>query len=558
MSTETTASRQAPPAHPRRWLILAVVLCGAFMILLATTIVNVAIAPIQRDLNATYTAMEWVIAGYALGYGLLLTPAGRLADRFGYRRMFLIGVAGFVAASAASAAAATPAQLIALQAVQGMMAGILNPPILAIIQNTFPPEESGKAYGVYGAISGVAAASGPLLGGLLISWNINDWDWRPVFLINVLIGVGAFVAAIIVVPESRGRRGGLDPLGILLISAAVLLLTVPLVEGQRLGWPVWTFAAMAGSVATFALFAWWEARQSRLGRIPLVNMSLFKHRAFSAGVGLSVFYFAGFIGLLFAISLHLQIGFGDSALRTGLLLLPFSLGTLVGAAVSDAVAHRLGRNVLLLGGLLVITGMAGVIGTVHWIGSGPELLPALLVAGFGSGLVIAPSVDIVLAGVPWQDSGAAGGVLGTAQRLGQAIGVAVAGVVLFSTLGSNAPDAAGQVTPELREQLTAAGLPADQAGPAITTFADCFVRQARAADPTATPPGCPAEETAGDPVSAAFTSAADRALENNFTRAIQFTVLAMLISIALVCVLVLLLPRRPREPWTADSRNADG
>ncbi|MCG5447219.1 MFS transporter [Micromonospora sp. NIE79] len=552
MTESWTDERSTAPPNPRRWLILAVILAGAFMILLATTIVNVAVAPIQRDLKSTYTAMEWVIAGYALGYGLLLIPAGRIGDRFGHRKLFLIGVAGFTLASAASALAATPGQLIAFQVVQGMMAGILNPPVLALIQTTFPAKETGKAYGIYGAIGGIATASGPLLGGLLIAWDLNGWDWRPVFLLNVPIGLATFVAALILVPESRGRRGGLDVIGMLLVSAAVLLLAVPLVEGQRLGWPAWTFVSMAAALPALAVFAVWELRRARRAQVPLVSMRLFAHRSFSAGVGISLCYFAGFIGLLFALSLHLQIGLEKSALTTGLILLPFSFGTLVGAAISDNVARALGRGVLMLGAGIVIVGMVGIIATIHWWGSGLELLPALLFAGFGSGLVIAPSVEIVLAGVPWQDAGAASGVLGTAQRLGQAIGVAVAGVVLFGTLGSYSGTAAEKASPELQASLVAAGLPPAEASAATTTFADCFIRQSRASDPTATPPGC--ADSAPGPVGEAFDSAATRALETNFNRAVQWTVGAVLIGVILTFLLVYLLPRRPEEPWAEASK----
>ncbi|MGN9911282.1 MFS transporter [Phytohabitans sp. LJ34] len=543
MTQSWTDDQGAAPPNPRRWLVLAVILAGAFMILMATTIVNVAIAPIQRDLEATYTTMEWVIAGYALGYGLLLVPAGRLGDRYGHRKLFLIGVAGFTAASAASASATSPGQLIAFQAVQGMMAGVLNPPILALIQSTFPAKETGKAYGIYGAISGIATASGPLLGGLLIAWDLNGWDWRPVFLLNVPIGIATFIAAAVLVPESRGRRGGLDLIGMLLVSAAVLLLAVPLVEGQRLDWPAWTFVSMAAAIPALVAFAVWELRRARRGRVPLVSMRLFAHRSFTAGVAISLCYFAGFIGLLFALSLHLQIGLEKSALMAGLILLPYSFGTLVGAAISDNVAKAMGRAVLLLGAGIVIVGMVGIIATIHWWGSDVELLPALLFAGFGSGLVIAPSVEIVLAGVPWQDAGAASGVLGGAQRLGQAIGVAVAGVVLFGALGSYAPNAAADATPQLQTSLVAAGAPPAQAEAATASFTDCFVRQSRASDPTATPPGCP------QPDGGAFEAAAESALATNFNRAVQWTVAAVLVGVILTFLLVFLLPRRPDQPW---------
>jgi len=222
-----------------RWLALAVVLSGAFMILLDATIVNVAIPSIQQSLRASYGTIEWVVSGYALAYGLLLVPAGRLGDRYGHKRLFLIGLAGFTAASALCGAAQTPAQLVACRVLQGVMAGVLNPPILAVIQIAFAPRERGRAFSWYGAVAGVSTAAGPLLGGLLISWDLHGWDWRPIFLLNVPIGAVALLAATRLLPSSRGRGGDLDPVGVALVSAAMLLITYPLVEGRDAGQPAW-------------------------------------------------------------------------------------------------------------------------------------------------------------------------------------------------------------------------------------------------------------------------------------------------------------------------------
>lgn len=430
-------------ADDNRWLALAVVLTGAFLILLASTIVNVAVPTVREDLGASYAAVQWIIGGYALAYGLLLIPAGRLGDRFGYRRVFLLGLAGFVLASLLSATAASPAALIGWQVAAGAMAGLMNPQILAVIQVAFPPQERGRAFGYYGAVAGVAVAAGPLLGGLLIQWDAWGLSWRPVFLLNVMVGIVAFAAALWLLPESRGRGGSLDAVGVVLVSAAFLLFTFPLVQGRVAGWPPWAFLSLAASVPALAGFVLWEARLVRLGRDPLVDVGLFKNRAFAAGTGISLSYFAGFIGLIFVLSLYLQIGLGRSALATGLILLPFAAGSFVGAAFSDRVADWLGRWVLLLGSGLVLVGIAGVVAAVRLAGNaatGIELLPPLLVAGIGSGFVISPNVDVVLSAVPWQQAGTASGVLNAAQRLGNALGVAVVGLVLFGTLRGGGED----------------------------------------------------------------------------------------------------------------------
>lgn len=271
---EGAVSWDAPvPEVPNRMAILWVILTGGFMILLDATIVNVALPTIERNLHANYGAIEWIVSGYALAYGLLLIPGGRLCDRIGRKKAYLIGLAGFTAASVLCGTSASPGELVAWRVVQGAMAGVMNPPILAVIQGIFPPAERGKAFGFYGAVAGLATALGPLAGGLLIAWNLNGWDWRPVFLVNLPVGIAGLAAAARIVPESRGKPDSFDPSGIALVSAAMLLVTYPLIEGQDAGWPPWTFACLASAVPVLALFAWWEASVARRGKTPLVSMS---------------------------------------------------------------------------------------------------------------------------------------------------------------------------------------------------------------------------------------------------------------------------------------------
>jgi len=427
---------------PGRMAILGVVLVGAFMILLDATIVNVAVPTIQRNLHAAYSQVEWVISGYALTYGLLLIPAGRVSDRIGHKKTFLVGLAGFTAASVLCGTSGSASELVAWRVVQGAMAGIMNPSILAVIQAVFPDSERGKAFGWYGAVAGVATALGPLAGGLLIAWNLNGWDWRPIFLVNLPVGVVGFALALRLVPESRGKADSLDVVGMILICAAMLLITYPLIQGPSVDWRPWTFGCLAAAPLVAGGFVLWERLLVSRGKTPLVNVSLFANRSFAAGTGVSLVYFAGFIGLLFVLSLYLQIGLGFSALRAGLTILPFAAGTFFGAAFSDQVAKRIGRGVLILGSAVVALGIAAVIGVIHAEGpalAGVQLLPALLIGGLGSGLVIAANVDVVLSGIPWQDAGSASGVLNASQRLGQAIGVAVVGVAFFGSLGTLVP-----------------------------------------------------------------------------------------------------------------------
>jgi Na+/melibiose symporter-like transporter len=225
-----------------------------------------------------------------------------------------------------------------------------------------------------------------------------------------------------------------------------VLITYPLTEGQERGWPPWTFACLAAALPALGLFIGWERLTARRGKTPLVNLQLFGSRAFSAGTAVSLAYFAGFVGLVFVLSVYLQSGLGWSALHAGLAILPFAAGTCAAAAASDMVARRIGRGALQLGSVIVALGTLATILVIHAEGAGVsavQLLPALLAAGIGNGLMIAPLTTIVLSAVPWREAGSASGVLSAAQRLGQGLGVAIVGVALFSSLGAGAATRAG-------------------------------------------------------------------------------------------------------------------
>jgi EmrB/QacA subfamily drug resistance transporter len=542
----STATESPSTLDPRRWVSLAVVLVGAFMILLDATIVNVAIPSMQVDLSASYGSIEWVVSGYALTYGLTLIPGGRLGDRFGYRRLFVLSMLGFVTTSALCGLAQNPTQLVIARVAQGMLAGLLNPQILAVIQVAFPASERGKALSAYGIVAGVSIAAGPLVGGLLVQADIAGTLWRPVFLINVPIGLVAMVIAARLLPDSKGRGGGLDVVGTALVGSAIVLVTVPLIQGREAGWPAWTWICFAASVPAALLFVWWEFREIRRARAVVFDLRLFRDRSLAVGTAIGLTYFAGFIGLLFAVSLHLQLGLGRSALAAGSILMAFAVGSMIGGGTSDILHTKLGRGVILLGSALVAAGGIGMIITVHLAGagsSGVSLLPALFVFGIGNGMTIAPNVDISLESVPPQESGSAAGMVGTAQRIGNALGVAVVGVALFGALGSNAAAASGDVVDQLRHDLVAAGQPAPAVDAGIKGFVRCYVTRSNATDPTVAPPGCPTGQ-AGDPVSAAYARAAARAQAANFGHATERAGEWALVPIGLTFLLGLLLPRR--------------
>ncbi|WP_369394152.1 MFS transporter [Streptomyces sp. CG1] len=431
------------------WRAVAVVLVGAFMALLDTTIVNVALPSIRTALHTSPAGLEWIVSGYALAYGLVLVPAGRVGDRIGHKRQFIAGLALFTLASVACGISRTTGEIIAARVVQGIGAGVFYPAISATIQLTFTGPKRSKAFGTLGAVIGTSTALGPLLGGLIIQAAGTADGWRWVFLVNLLIGAVTLplAARLLPAPVARVRRG-IDPVGLGLFTAGLLLLLIPLIEGQPNGWPGWTYACIGASVVNLALLVVWEVRTDRRGGDALLKPTLLGRPSFAAGAGLAIVFFAGFTSAFFALSILWQVGLGHSALASGLVVMPFALGSLAGAATSAGLSARLGRNVLLIGCLLVCAGLAGTAGVLHLAAPHPggwQLAGPLLAAGLGSGMVIAPNQDFVMAHVPRQEAGTAGGTLTTAQRIGSAIGIAVVGTILFGTLDIQpGPDAAAR------------------------------------------------------------------------------------------------------------------
>ncbi len=429
----------APPqGGSHGWLAVAVVLVGAVMAMLDTTIVNVALPSIRTALHASPASLVWIVSGYMLAYGLVLVPAGRVGDRIGHKRLFIAGMALFTLASVACGVSRTPVEIIVARVVQGLGAGVFYPAISATIQLAFSGPQRSKAFGMLGAVIGVSIAVGPVLGGLIIQAGGAADGWRWVFLVNLVIGVIALPLAawLLSHPVERARRG-IDPVGLGLLTVGLLLLLIPLIEGQPSGWPPWTYISLGASVPVLALLAAWEVRTDRRGGDALLKPGLLARSSFSAGAVFAIAFFAGFTSVLFTLSILWQVGLGRSALASGLVITPFALGSLVGAASSARVAARLGRMVLVIGCLLVGAGLAGAAAALYLTAPSPggwELAAPLLVAGLGSGLVLAPNQDFVLANVTRREAGAAGGILTTAQRTGSAIGVAVIGTVLFGTV----------------------------------------------------------------------------------------------------------------------------
>ncbi|WP_020672336.1 MFS transporter [Amycolatopsis nigrescens] len=528
--TDGTDPQEAP--DPRRWVALIVILVAGFMDLLDATIVNVAVPSIQRDLGAEYAQIEWIVAGYVLAFAALLITGGRLGDIFGRKKLFLLGMGGFTIASALCGLADSATLLIVARFLQGGMAALMVPQILAIIHVTFPKEERGKVFGLFGAVIGSASVAGPVLGGVLVDWNLFDLQWRPIFLINVPVGIAAMIVAWFVVRESKSPTAPkLDLIGMVLAVSGILLLVYPLTEGRSLGWPAWTFVLMGCSAVVLVAFVLYERWRTRTIGSPLVVLKLFRARSFASGMSVWLLFMIALGGFFLVWTLYMQSGLGWTPLHAGLTAVTFALGAAPAAAVSvEVLTPRFGRRVLMAGALLTGGGFAGF----GWVAAsaGPsittwQMVAPLVVAGIGFGLVVAPMIDLILTDVPVEDAGSASGLLNTTQQLGMALGVALVGLVFFAQLDHFSGEGVDTVTPELRQELTVAGIPGPAQDQVVTGFRACVQDRSAATDPTEIPPSCQFGTAApgpqGDRLQQLLTEAGLEANAHNFARTFSLT-----------------------------------
>lgn len=426
---------------PRRGLAIGILLFASFMDLLDVTIVQVALPSIGTDLAASDAQLEWIVSGYMLAFAVALITGGRLGDLFGRRRIFLVGVAGFTITSAAAAAAWSGDVLVVTRIAQGLFAALMVPQLLASVQALFSPRERAPMFGLIGGVAGLAAVAGPVLGGWLVDADLWGLGWRSVFLINIPVGIVIFALAARFVPETRSPRPmRLDVVGVLLLSAVVLALMVPLVEGQTLGWPAWLWIPVAAGALLLVVFIAYSRRRMRRDGSALLPMPLFADRGFSAGIVAQ----AAFQGALNAFTLpfiiYLQVALGFDALTAGLNLLAFSLGAMVGTGAVIPLVPRIGKYLVTAGSVILASGIIWVFAIVSDTGAafnGWAAVWPMLLAGIGLALLIIPLVDVALATVPVADAGAASGAYSTFQQLGAAAGVAVSTTVFFTIVGDD-------------------------------------------------------------------------------------------------------------------------
>ncbi|MFG1991961.1 MFS transporter [Actinoplanes sp. NPDC048988] len=441
----TTVSRPPSVAGRRASIALLVVLFASFMDLLDVTIVTVAAPGIAADLGAGESQLQWTVAAYTLALGSGLITGGRVGDAYGRRRVFLVALACFAVASAACALAPGAGALIALRAVQGLAGGFMVPQVFGIIRSSFAPAAMAKAFGAYGAVQGLAAVAGPLLGGALVDADLWGLGWRTVFWINIPVAVVALVVGIRVLPESTApERARLDVAGALLSAGAVVLVLLPLVQGRDWGWPWWGWAMLVAGLGLLAGFVAYERRVANRGGQPILDPALLTVRPFTAGLAASVLFFGALASFFLVLSIYLQSETGRSAWQTGLVLLPYAIGSMLTSGAGVALAAKAGRA-LLVTGSLTLAASQGLLWLLVRDGGTPGYWPlagALFLGGLGLGLAAPILVNVVLAGVPGRQAGAAGGVLSTVTQIGGAAGVAVLGTVFFS-----APDGLARVMP---------------------------------------------------------------------------------------------------------------
>jgi EmrB/QacA subfamily drug resistance transporter len=423
--------------------MLPVVLTAMFMAGFDIWAVNVAAPSLQRDLHVSDAALQLIVGGYAFMYASGMVTGGRLGDLFGYRRMFMIGVISFAAASLLCGLAQSSGELVAARLLQGLTGAIMVPQVLALITATFPVHERSRALAWFGVTMGVGFVSGQILGGGLIQANIFGLGWRSIFLVNVPVGALALVAAALVVPHAWGqRRPRLDPLGAVGVSVSIALALVPLTLGRDEGWPPWAWASLAAALPVLGLTLWWERRLARRGGEPLLDLPLFRDRAFSAGLAVNFGLVCFFGSFMFVLTLLLQAGLGQSPLHAGIEVLPLAAAFTVMSILSPRFSARLGARSITLGATITTLGTIALAATGARYGAGLtgwDLAPATVLIGLGQGIALPSLIGAVLAHVRPERAGAAAGILTTTQQFGAASGIAVIGAIFYAALGA-APD----------------------------------------------------------------------------------------------------------------------
>ncbi|MEO3873036.1 MFS transporter [Nonomuraea sp. B12E4] len=410
---------------------LPVLLSAWFMAQFDFFVVNVAAPSIERDLNTGSASLELIVGGYAFTYAAGMITGGRLGDRYGYRRLFLLGVAAFTVASVLCGIAVTPAMLVAARLLQGLAGAAMVPQVLATISAVYPPHERGRALGWYGATGGLGSIAGQVLGGMLLSADLFGLGWRVIFLVNLPVGLIVLPLAGWLLPKiAPPGRARLDLVGATGFALALALVLVPLGLGNSLGWPAWTWVCMVLSVPAFALTWRWQRVLGARGGQPVLDLALLKVRSYLAGVGSLVAFMAYFASFMFTLTLLLQSGLGLTAYQAGLAFAPMGILYSITSLVGTRLIRRHGLAVVVAGGTVAALGLGLLVVAA---GQGlPYVMVGLTLVGAGNGLVLPQLIGAALVEVAPHQAGVGAGVLSTAQQFAGAGGVAVIGAVFFA------------------------------------------------------------------------------------------------------------------------------
>lgn len=428
----------SPSAGAGRWFALAALLSANFLIILDLFIVNVSLPNMQTGLGASFSQVHLVIVGYDAALAVLLITGARLGDLFGRRRIFLWGMGLFTLSSLICGLAPDPGILIGGRVIQGAAAALLMPQVLASIRVMFDGASRARAFGVLGAVQGVAATISQLAGGFLIEQDYAGLGWRMIFLINLPIGLAAMLAARLCIPETRAPVASrLDVVGSVLAALGLFLLLVPIMLGHDHGWPWWSYIGPMAAVPVLAAFVRYERGLSRRGGVPLIEMSLFANRRFVTGVSAVFLFFSAISSFFLSLTMLLQFGLALSPLAAGAVFTPSAVAFFAASLSGPRLAEWLGRRALMLGVLVFGAGIAlSAAGAILAVDNLPLVVMALVLNGAGQGIVIPLALNAVLGSVRAEDAGMGSGISSTMQLTGTTVGVAVVGVVLFSVIGS--------------------------------------------------------------------------------------------------------------------------
>ncbi len=437
-TTQQPPTRTEPTQNPRAvrlfWIAFTAILIGEVLDLLDSLVTTVAGPSILRDLGGSDALLQWLSAGYTLAMAGGVLIGGRLGDRYGRRRLFLIGMAGFTLASILAAAAPTAALLLAARIAQGLLGALMLPQSMGLIRDIAGPERMRAAFGVFGVTLTASAIAGPIVAGLLVDADILGLGWRAIFAINIPLGLAGLVLGRRFLPASRPDRTlRIDVLGSVIALAMMVAVVLPLVEGREAGWPWWAFALLGLGAALLGVFVVQQRTRAAAGRDPLVLPSLFGKRDFVAGIAISLAFFTAFMSSAFVLAVLFQIGLGLSPLVAAGWMLSQAVGMIIGFKGVGKLLS--GRRQLLVGFAIAGIGQALLVGVLLWQGDALQpwwLTPALLVTGAGSGAAMGPIFEVIMARLDEAETGSASGILNAIQQVGGATGVAAIGTVLFA------------------------------------------------------------------------------------------------------------------------------